>query len=375
MNISLRMPFTLLLLTVLAQASSAQLAPSAYVPERVFDTRRGAFADLEVMIADLSTADVILVGEQHDDPNTHRLEQAILEGFLRRRVRVIVSMEMFERDVQPAVDQYLAGSIPEDEFLKSSRPWPRYASDYRPLVELARGHGWQVVAANVPRRLAADVAKSGKTALDSLSAADRALAARDLRCPQDAYFERFSKAMGGHATGAAKQAPAPGAPARGSDEAPPQVTNAVEPATERYYWSQCVKDETMAESIAAAIERRAEQTGPVVHFTGAFHSDFGAGTAERTRRRLAGRRVVVVSILPVPSLDGLTPSEEDLTRADFLLYTHKSTPNSELRTPNSELRTPNSELRTPNSELLSSKFGVRSFPSAAVPAYPPRYTP
>jgi uncharacterized iron-regulated protein len=329
------MPFTLLLLTVLAQASSAQLAPSAYVPERVFDTRRGAFADLVVMIADLATADVILVGEQHDDPNTHRLEQAILEGFLRRRVRVIVSLEMFERDVQAAVDQYLAGSIPEEEFLKSSRPWPRYATDYRPLVELARGHGWPVVAANVPRRLAADVAKSGRAALDSLSAADRALAARDLLCPQDAYFERFSEAMGGHATGTAKQPPAPGG------EPPAQAPNAVEAATERYYWSQCVKDETMAESIAAAIDRRAEQKGPVVHFTGAFHSDFGAGTAERTRRRLAGRRVVVVSILPVPSLDGLAPSEEDLTRADFLLYTHKPTPNSEVRTPKSEVRSRN----------------------------------
>ena len=86
----------------------------------------------------------------------------MLEGLARRRLPVILSLEMFERDVQPALDAYLAGTVPEEEFLKGARPWPRYATDYRALVEIARAHGWPVVAANVPRRIAADVAKSGR---------------------------------------------------------------------------------------------------------------------------------------------------------------------------------------------------------------------
>ena len=55
--------------------------------------------------------------------------------------------------------------------------------------------------------------------------------------------------------------------------------------------------------------------------TGAFHSDFGLGTAERVRRRLGERRVAVVSVLPVKDLDTLTPAGDDLKRADYLLYT------------------------------------------------------
>ncbi len=51
------------------------------------------------MLADVVSADVIFVGEQHDDVNTHRLELAVLEGLARRRDNVIVSLEMFERDV------------------------------------------------------------------------------------------------------------------------------------------------------------------------------------------------------------------------------------------------------------------------------------
>ena len=274
----------------------------AYVPERVYDTQKRTFVDFEVMLAGLAPADVVFVGEQHDDPNTHRLEAAILEGLKRRGIAPVVSLEMFERDVQPLIDAYLAGTASEEDTLKGARPWPRYKTDYRSLVEFAKANGLPVLAANVPRRLAAAVAKGGREALEAMPEADRALAARQLECPTDGYFDRFVKSMGEH-------------------PAADQTAEQKRAMTERYYWSQCVKDETMAESIAAAFAKKSG--GPIVHYNGAFHSDFGLGTAERTRRRLPGKRIVVISMLPVASLDALTPSDEDLKRADYLVFTVK----------------------------------------------------
>ena len=301
---------TLALAAALLQQAPAPPAPAAaeYVPQRVFETRRGAFIDFESMVAVLARADVVLVGEQHDDPNTHRLEYALVSGLRRRRIAPTVSLEMFERDVQDVIDRYLSGAIAEDQLLKEARPWPRYATDYRSLVELARAEGWPVVAANVPRRFASEIAKTGEGSIGKLSSADRALLAQDLRCPRDAYFDRFTSAMTDHS-------PAGGAKPPPSDEQ--------RAANDRYYWAQCSKDETMAESIARASDARAGRPGPVVHVTGAFHSDFGAGTAERTRRRLAGKTVMVVSILPVSDLDTLAPAGDELKRADFLVYTVK----------------------------------------------------
>jgi uncharacterized iron-regulated protein len=253
------------------------------------------------MLADLSRADVVLVAEQHDDPNTHRLELAILEGLHRRGVPIAVSLEMFERDTQGALDEFLSGAKSEEAFLKDARPWPRYATDYRPLIDFAKGHGWPVIAANVPRRHATEVAKRGIQAVDQLSTSERSTAAKEFDCPRDAYFDKFAAAMGEH--------PAPGTEKLSAEEQRLR--------TDRYYESQCVKDETMAESIAAVGGRN------VVHFNGAFHSDFGLGTAERTRRRMPGRRVVVVSILPVGDLNALAPGGDDLERADYLVYTVK----------------------------------------------------
>ena len=279
------------------------LQASGYVPERVYDTQRNTFVDFEVLLADIGGADAVFVGEQHDDPNTHRLEAALLEGLHRRGIAPTVSLEMFERDVQPLLDAYVAGTAAEEETLKGARPWPRYKTDYRPLVEFAKANGWPVVASNVPRRIASAVAKGGRAAVDDLPEADRPLMASELQCPLDGYFDRFAKTMEGH-------------------PAPNQTPEQLRAMSERYYWSQCVKDETMAEAIAAAVGRRTTP-GPVVHYNGAFHSDFGLGTAERVRRRLPGKRVVIVSMLPVASLDGITPQGEDLKRADYLVYTVK----------------------------------------------------
>jgi len=104
-------------------------------------------------------------------------------------------------------------------------------------------------------------------------------------------------------------------PVPGSEEHSAQERAAT---TERYYFAQCLKDETMAEAIAAAVQGG---RGPIVHYNGAFHSDFGAGVGERVRRRLPGKRVVIVSVLPVQDIDTIAPTPEDVTRADYLVYT------------------------------------------------------
>jgi uncharacterized iron-regulated protein len=155
--------------------------------------------------------------------------------------------------------------------------------------------GWPVIAANTPRPIATKVAHDGLDALASSSDADKTLYATDRACPpKGGYYKRFVKEMGGHSG-----------------------------STDRYYQAQCLKDETMAESIAQAyaVGAMGGKRPLVVHVTGAFHSDYREGTVERTTRRLPGKRVLVLSIVPIEKLPERAPGSSDRKRADFLLFT------------------------------------------------------
>jgi len=261
---------------------------------RVHERATNSTVAFDEFVRTVAHADIVFFGEQHDDPETHFAEFALLEGIGRLRRNVVVSLEMFERDVQPMLDDYLAGRMSETDFLAKSRPWDRYATDYRPLVVLARARGWPVVAANVPRPIASAVGRKGLAALDSLPPASRAHAARENICPRDRYYDLFVTEMGGHTM-----------PDTGM--------------VSRFYAAQCVKDETMGESIANALARAGDDA-IVVHFDGSFHSDYGLGTVARASRRAPSAKRVVITAVPVA--DPLRANTTEASkRADFVIFT------------------------------------------------------
>ncbi|HEY6356754.1 MAG TPA: ChaN family lipoprotein, partial [Vicinamibacterales bacterium] len=246
--------------------SGAVAAAQSYVPERVFDSASGRFSDFETMIAAVAHADVAFLGEQHDDAHGHRLELAVLEGLARRRSQIVLGLEMFERDVQEPLDHFSMGHLTEGDFLRVARPWPRYATDYAPVVAFAIAHDWPIVATNAPQAIVTEVSTGGLDVLQGKAVADRKLVAADLQCPTgDDYHARFMTARADHPLGDGQ-------------------------AMDRLYLAQCVRDETMAESVAQAWQVGALSGQPlVVHINGAFHSDFREGTAARAIRRLPGK--------------------------------------------------------------------------------------
>ena len=243
---------------------------------------------------------VLFFGEEHNDSVGHYLEKTIFEALhAKYSTSVTLSMEMFERDVQPVLDRYLAGTISEKDFLAGSRPWDRYITDYRGMVELARIRGWPVVAANIPRRLASAVNKIGLPVLDTVNATERAYAAKDNSCPKDAYYKKFVGEMTGHGANAG-----------------PQMSEA---SMDRIYQAQCAKDETMGESVAAALAK-AGKGAIVMHVDGQFHSDGGMGTVERMRRRAPSAKTLILSAIPVADLAGANGAQY-AERGDFVLFT------------------------------------------------------
>lgn len=275
---------------------------------RAVELPSGSDVAFPALVQRALTADVVFFGENHDDPETHRVELGLLDAIGRSGRSVILSLEMFERDVQLLLNDYLANRMTETEFLAKSRPWDRYVTDYRPMVELAKANGWPVVASNIPRSMASAVGRKGLAALDTLTPAERSWAARDIQCPDDAYRARFMETMRGHSSGGAVSSPADTLPTA---------------AATRFYLAQCIKDETMAESIVEA--RRRSPNATIVHYDGAFHSDFRQGTVDRVRRRLPDLRMLVITAVPVIDLTTATLTSH-ADRADYIIFTKRIPP-------------------------------------------------
>lgn len=259
---------------------------------QLIESKSGKSVSLEKMASKLRKADVIFFGEFHGNAVIHRLQAELLPQLYNAKKRLIVSFEMFERDVQPDLDAYLAGSITEEEFLQRSRPWPNYATDYRPLLEFAKDKGLKVIAANIPRWIAGKVARGSLAALDDLDADDRMNVAIDIDTSEGAYKDSFLATMQMN-----------GVHDRFGDEQ----------LYERLYQAQCVKDDTMAESIAQYRERYPKHT--IIHFNGDFHSTRYLGTVERLRNRMPKLKIAVISPVYADAKTKVKPREQ----ADYII--------------------------------------------------------
>ncbi len=286
------------MILLIAASSSAVFAQDSY---KVFDGN-GTASNIDAIIASADKNDVIFLGEEHDDPTGHSLETEIFKRLVEKyegKRKVILSLEMFERDVQTVVDEYLSGLISEQHFLASSRPWPRYKTDYRSLVELAKEHSLDVVAANAPRRYVNMVSRLGRDSLTKLSPeAKRWLAPLPYPEPSKAYSQKFNELMGG---------------------SPESINNA-----NPILYSQALWDATMADSVRKALD--ASPGALVVHLNGGFHTESRLGTFEQLIGYLPKTKGIVVTMKSVSDISSFNADMKGL--GDFIILTDSSLPRS-----------------------------------------------
>ena len=236
------------------------------------------------MIQASEKSDCVFFGEFHDNPIAHWLQ---LELVLKQNAsNTALAFEMFESDQQNVLNAYLSGALTEKQFKDSCRLWPNYNTDYKPLVEYAKTKGMPCIASNVKRHYASILFKQGRKSLDTLSENIR-LQFAPLDYPVDTALSQ-NKAileMGGHAMG----------------------MNLVD--------AQAFKDATMAMHISRILSEGKK----VIHFNGAFHSDFFQGILWYLDQNKALEQKKMLTISTVSQSDIRKLDREHLGRADFIL--------------------------------------------------------
>ncbi len=291
----------LTVLLFLTPQDSDQDAAKAETPApQLINARSGEEVGTSTVVADFAERDVLFLGEEHDSTPGHEMQLQLIQALHKLDLDLVISMEQFERDVQGVLNDYLAGRIDEEEFLANSRPWPNYKEHYRPIVEFAKEHNLDIIAGNVPRRIASDVAKG-----DTPAPADAAFVPRSTSAPEDAYWRNFQGVMGGHG--------GTGGHGGGDDNGQ---------SMQRFYAAQCLKDDAMAEAITDYLAVHPHRQPLVVHLCGKFHSDGGLGTVSRLVDRAPLLQVGVLSMQTFSGDD--KPEMSDLrNRAHYVLLMRK----------------------------------------------------
>lgn len=272
---------------------------------RTFNAK-GDAVTLDTIVEAMKDAEVLFIGESHDDKEAHHLQFEILRRLNERYGKtraVALSMEMFERDVQIVVDEYLGGLITETHFLQSSRPWNNYAEDYRPMIEYARENNLAVIAANAPRRYVNRVGRLGRDSLNALSPQAKAwLAPLPFAQASDAYAAKFNSLMNGNNE------------TTNNKDALHAANNITKqsPMLE----AQSLWDATMASAIAEHLKKNSL----IVQLNGSFHSAARLGAPEHLLRYRPNTRLLVLTIKDdesYPNFDAKTHTQI----GDFVIIT------------------------------------------------------
>ena len=162
-------------------------------------TKEGKIAKYDKMISELGKADVVLFGEYHDNPIAHWLQLEVTKSLLKKKA-IILGAEMFEADNQDELNEYLASDTLKLSEVDSIRLWPNYATDYAPLVDLAKENQLKFIATNIPRRFARHVYKGGFESLDTISELEKSwMAPLPIKYdPELPGYKEMLSMMGGH---------------------------------------------------------------------------------------------------------------------------------------------------------------------------------
>lgn len=136
---------------------------------RIITLENESIIQFSELIKQLSKADYIILGEAHDNPNHHALQQRILAAIIATGNRPAVVFEMFNREDSGIIaSHYRKYPNEPDQIAKAVRwdesGWPAW-NMYRPIIKTAMDAELPVIAGNLSRQKAIQIVIQGQQIL------------------------------------------------------------------------------------------------------------------------------------------------------------------------------------------------------------------
>lgn len=269
----------------------------------------GTTMDFEQAIGMIAAAKVIYIGEMHTNFQAHEAQRRVIEALERRFPgQIAIGMEMFREPQQAALDRWTRGELEELQFLKASKWYDNWSSDfghYRGILSFARDHRLDVLALNPSKEIQKQFALAGAGPLPPELAS---------QVPQTDFTDPFQRALleavfKGHSVGSKPSTMSADAKARMFDS---------------FYRTQILWEESMATRIVDYLKSPAGAGKKLVVIAGSFHVRHGLGVPRKVLRRAAWPYVIVLPTeISIPEeykeelMMDVNPPEIPLIAGDF----------------------------------------------------------
>jgi uncharacterized iron-regulated protein len=269
----------LLLLIPVYSFSQDSLSEKNY---RIYSVKEGKEVTINDVVEAMAKNDVLFYGEEHNDSVTHYLERKIFELLYNKyNDKIALSMEMFERDAQVVMNEYLGGYIREKDFKKDARVWSNYR-DYRPMVEFAKDNKLNIICSNASMRYTNLAGRKGQKALMELSEESKKwFAPLPYDTASGAFYKKLMDMMGGHSSSAVSDTSKPAPP-------PMPMMGSFNMVMSMSLWNA-----TMGYSINEYMKKNKGKK--VMHVNGRFHSDGGLAVVTELKNYNPKAKVLVIS--------------------------------------------------------------------------------
>jgi uncharacterized iron-regulated protein len=300
--------------SLIAQTQNAATTGLSEANYKIYSIKLGKEVTMEDVVNNMKNYDVVFYGEEHNDSVTHYAEKTLFSALYDKyNSTMTLSMEMFDRDVQNVMNEYLNGYIREKDFKHDARVWSNYR-DYRPMVELAKDKHLDVVCANAPSRYTNIAGRKGEKALEALPESSKPFFAP---LPYDTatgkYYEKLQEMSGHSMTTTPKSKDTAKQPAM-----PPMPMMTFDLVVAQSLW-----DATMAYSISEYL--KAHPAKKVMQVNGRFHSEQGYAVVAQLRKYCPKAKILIVSSASDESFPTIDWSKyKDL--GDYILITDPKVP-------------------------------------------------
>ena len=136
----------------------------------LFDAATGDVMSEAALLARVAQSEVLILGEQHDNPDHHRVQARIIADLDERGRRLPVVFEQLYVQQQEPIDVHLRAHPNDADVLAHILQWDQSGwpdwEIYRPVFEAALKHGAGVIAGSLGRATTRAVSKQGLSALE-----------------------------------------------------------------------------------------------------------------------------------------------------------------------------------------------------------------